>query len=53
MWIALAVVSVLAIGGWSLAGYLIHKYKPWSAMGRFLNKQIDKWHGPHGDGSGV
>lgn len=45
MWIALGVISVLLIGGWALAGYLIHKYKPWSPMGHWLNEKIDQWQG--------
>lgn len=45
MWIALAVMTVLAIGGWSAFGLMAHKYGLWTEYGRRLNMKIDQWQG--------
>ena len=46
MWIALLVVSVLMIGGWSAFGLMARKYGlPWGNYSQWLNIKIDQWQG--------
>lgn len=43
MWIALLVVSVLMIGGWSAFVLMARKYGLWSEYSRKLNEKIADW----------
>lgn len=43
MWIALLVVSVLMIGGWSAFALMARKYGLWSEYSRKLDGEIAKW----------
>ena len=46
MWIALTVMTILAIGGWSAFGLMAHKYGlPWTDYWQRLNMKIDQWQG--------
>lgn len=40
MWIALLVVSVLMIGGWSAFGLMAHKHGLWTEYRRKLDEKI-------------
>lgn len=46
MRIALLVVSVLMIGGWTAFGLMARKYGlPWTDYWQRLNMKIDQWQG--------